>query len=236
MFCSVRQPAAIFDCGGVLTTSVARCFLEFEQALGLPPHSLLQMWRELAEDGSQPAFYELERGRLSEAEFWRRLPWDLEKRLGVRVNLPSDIHEVRQMLWSGLGRNERMLAAARAITTTYKTALLTNGVREWAHLRALCCPEMFDIVVDSCEVRVRKPELEIYEVVCTRLGIEPEDAVFIDDIPVNVDAARSVGMTGILFQGTQDAIRQLEEHFPAAFAGQDSTSGSGGAASDHRQD
>lgn len=209
--------AAIFDAGGVLTTSVTTCFLEFERRLGLPPDSLLPLLREPGPDGSEPAFYALERGRLSEAEFWRRLPGEVEARLGLEVNVPSNVEEARQLLWASLRPNKPMLAAALAISAKYKTALLTNGVREWAHLRALACPEMFDVVVDSCEVGFRKPELQIYEVACTELGVPYEDAVFIDDIPDNVQAARSLGMTGVLFKTTDEAIRRLKGHFPAAF-------------------
>ena len=209
--------AAIFDAGGVLTTSVRACFLEFERAVGLPRDSLLPVLRQPGQDGSEPAFYALERGRLAEAEFWRRLPEEVEARLGIEVDVPSDVDEVRQLLWRSLGPNREMLAAARAISTTYKTALLTNGVREWAHLRALACPEIFDVVVDSCEVGFRKPEPQIYEVACTRLGVEYKDAVFVDDIPDNVRAARSLGMTGILFETTDQAIGLLRSHFPAAF-------------------
>lgn len=209
--------AAIFDAGGVLTTSVTACFLEFERTLGLPRDSLLPVLRQPRLDGSEPAFYALERGRLTEAEFWRGLSEEIAARLGVEVDVPSEVGEVRRLLWGSLRPNQEMLAAARAISRTYKTALLTNGVREWADLRALACPEIFDIVVDSCEVGFRKPEPQIYEVTCTRLGVRYEDAVFVDDIPDNVPAARSLGMTGILFETTDEAIRLLERHFPAAF-------------------
>jgi epoxide hydrolase-like predicted phosphatase len=209
--------AAIFDAGGVLTTSVSTCFLEFEQALGLPQDSLLSVLREPGPDGSEPAFYDLERGQLSETEFWRRLPKEIEARLGIDVDMPSDVKEVRRLLWGSLKPNEEMLAAARAISMRYKTALLTNGVQEWTDLRALACPEIFDVVVDSCEVGFRKPEPQIYERACTMLGVAYEDAVFIDDIPDNVQVARSLGMTGILFTTTDDAVRLLEAQFPTAF-------------------
>jgi epoxide hydrolase-like predicted phosphatase len=210
--------AAVFDGGGVLTTPIVPSFLRFEKALGLPANSLLPLLRERGDDGSEPPFYELERGRLSEAEFWGRLPTELETRLGVRVVLPADASEIRRILWDRIRPNDRMLATARAIATGHRTALLTNGVREWAGLRALYRPEQFDVVIDSCEVGLRKPEREIYELVCERLNVEPREAAFVDDIPANVDSARALGMTGILFTTTEDALRQLRVLFPAAFA------------------
>lgn len=209
--------AAVFDGGGVLTTPIAPCFLGLERALGLPASSLLPLLREPRSDGSEPDFYELERGRLSEAEFWRRFPGELESRLGVRVDLPADVAEIRRMLWDGIQPNDRMLATVRTIGTGYRTALLTNGVREWVGLRELYRAEVFDVVVDSCEVGLRKPEPEIFRLVCSRLGVEPHEAAFVDDIPANVDAARSLGMAGIVFETTDDVIGELRSLFPAAF-------------------
>ena len=217
----MTEPAAIFDCGGVLTTSVRECLVGFEQATGLSGGDLGRVLLGPGQDGGESSFSKLERGRLSEAEFWRTLPDELERGLGLRINLPADLEEKRRMLWGALRPNERMLTVARAIAQRYPTALLTNGVREWSHLRDLCCPELFDVVVDSCEVGLRKPEPDIYQLVCERLGVRPEDAVFVDDLPANVEAARSAGMTGVLFETTEDTIRELGQHFPLAFpAGQ----------------
>jgi epoxide hydrolase-like predicted phosphatase len=208
--------AMIFDGGGVLTTSVTACFASFERAFGLPQDSLLPVLREPRDDGGEPDFYELERGRMTEADFWSRLPSELEARLGVRIDLPRDVDVLRSALWGEIRSNDRMLAVVRAVSTQYKTALLTNGVREWVHLRNLCCPELFDVVVDSCELGLRKPEPAIYEVVCARLGVRPQEAVFFDDIPANVLAARAIGILGILFETTDQAIRQLSRHLPEA--------------------
>jgi epoxide hydrolase-like predicted phosphatase len=214
--CGVAVRAAIFDGGGVLTTSVTECLLGFERALGLPENTLPPVLRESPPDGVEPAFYQLERGRMTEVEFWRRLQEDLGKGLGVDIALPADLEECRRLLWGSLKPNHRMQAVAEAIARSYRSALLTNGVREWRHLRDLCAPHLFDVVVDSCEVGLRKPEPAIYELVCERLGVRPGEAVFIDDIPLNVAGAEAVGMTGIVFEGTEQAIDALRTLFPDA--------------------
>lgn len=203
----------------MLTTSVTECLLEFERALGLPENTLPPVLRERPPDGVEPAFYQLERGRMSEVEFWRRLEEDLASGLGIDITLPSDLEECRGMLWGSLAPNDRMQAVAQAIAQAYKSALLTNGVKEWRHLRELCAPHLFDVIVDSCEVGLRKPEPAIYGLVCERLGVRPEEAVFIDDIPLNVEGAEAVGMQGIVFVSTEQAIDALRVLFPDAELG-----------------
>jgi len=70
--------------------------------------------------------------------------------------------------------------------------------------------EIFELVVDSAFVGTRKPEPAIYDLTLERLGEPAEACVFVDDIEVNVDAARSLGMTGIWFRDTGQAIAEIE--------------------------
>jgi putative hydrolase of the HAD superfamily len=96
----------------------------------------------------------------------------------------------------------------------YRTAIVTNNVREfgdtWRAMVAL--DDLFDIVVDSCEVGVRKPNPAIYHLTLAKLGdIEPERAVFLDDAPGNVDGALKAGLAAILVSDPGDAVQQLED-------------------------
>ena len=94
----------------------------------------------------------------------------------------------------------------------YRTAIVTNNLAEFSEhwLKTLPLDELFDTVIDSSQVGVRKPDPRIFELALERLGgVEAERAVFLDDFPGNVEAARRVGMTGILVES--DPSSALEE-------------------------
>ncbi len=91
-------------------------------------------------------------------------------------------------------------------------AICTNNVREWEQgWRAkLPVDEIFDVVVDSAHVGVRKPEREIYAITIERLGVEPAAALLVDDIELNCDAAREFGMSAVWFRDNGQAIADIE--------------------------
>jgi putative hydrolase of the HAD superfamily len=96
-----------------------------------------------------------------------------------------------------------------------RMALLTNNVREWEPLWRAKLPEIdeiFEVVVDSAFVGMRKPGREIYELTLERLGggIEPAECVFIDDTDVNCHTADSLGMTAVHFLDADQAIVEIE--------------------------
>jgi putative hydrolase of the HAD superfamily len=93
-------------------------------------------------------------------------------------------------------------------------ALLTNNVREWEPLWRSMLPvdEIFEVVVDSGFVGIRKPDPPIYELTIERLGdgIGPADCLFVDDVEVNIEAARALGMTAVHFRSSEQAIAEIE--------------------------
>ena len=96
-----------------------------------------------------------------------------------------------------------------------RTALLTNNVREWEPLWRAKLPELddiFEVVVDSAFVGMRKPEPEIYELTLERLGdgVVAEECLFVDDIEVNCEAARALGMRAVRFVDATQAIAELD--------------------------
>jgi putative hydrolase of the HAD superfamily len=108
-----------------------------------------------------------------------------------------------------------MIGVMRAARSRgYRMALLTNNVREWEpHWRAMVpVDEIFDVIVDSGFVGMRKPEPEIYELTVERLGdgVGPSDCLFIDDVEVNIDAARDLGMRAVHFRDNEQAIPEIE--------------------------
>ena len=209
--------AAIFDFGGVLTTSIRASFTEFERALELDDGTLIEAFRHEAESG-EPDFFLLEKGLISEAEFYQRMLQHLRDYTGKDIQFPGDPVEVRRMLFGSIRRNDQMIAAAVRIGTHYKTAILTNNVKEWTDWREWVEAHIFDLIVDSSHEGMRKPEPEIYLLTCERLGVTPEQAAFVDDIPMNVEGAEAVGLHAIRFTTTEEVIEQLRPLFPRAFS------------------
>jgi putative hydrolase of the HAD superfamily len=209
--------AAIFDFGGVLTTSILASFNEFERTLELDDGTLVDAFRHEAESG-EPAFFLLEKGLISEAEFYERMLQNLREYTGKDIQFPQDPVQVRRMLFGAIRRNDDMIAAAVRIGAHYKTAILTNNVREWTDWREWVEAHIFDLIVDSSEVGMRKPEPEIYLLTCEKLGVQPERAAFVDDIPTNIAGATAVGLHAIQFTTTDEVIDALRPLFPRAFS------------------
>lgn len=209
--------AAIFDLGGVLTTSVLASFIDFERSIGVPEGALVRAFAEgYSHSDEERDFHLLETGRITEAEYYRRLEAHLREATGNDVRLPEDPVAVRRALFGGLRRNEEIIEAARRISLHYETALLTNNVREWGGWRQYYPTGIFRIIVDSSEVGLRKPDPQIYRLTCERLGVDPARAAFVDDIKANVEGARSLGLVGIHFTTNDEVIGELGRLFPRA--------------------
>jgi putative hydrolase of the HAD superfamily len=89
-----------------------------------------------------------------------------------------------------------MIDAARRVRSAgYRTAILTNNIREWGAWRTLWeADELVDVVIDSCEVGLRKPNAEIYELTLGQLGSVAGRTLFLDDFPWNIAGAETVGL------------------------------------------
>lgn len=210
--------AAIFDLGGVLTTPVLESFADFEKDLGLQPGELVKTFREhYSRTDGESDFHLLETGQISEADYYQRLGAKLGE-MGSTITMPEDPAEVRKKLWGRIRRNDEMIEAARRISEHYKVGLLTNNVKEWGGWREFYPTEVFEVVVDSSEVGMRKPDPRIYRLTCERLGVAPARTAFVDDIEDNVVGARNVGLVGIRFTTTGEVIDHLRPLFPKAFA------------------
>ena len=199
--------AVISDFGGVLTTPLLRGFVAYQQESGLSPEELGKAMARATEAYGEHPLFELERGRITEAEFGRRL--------GAYLDGGLDLGRLREVYFEHLHPNERMIDYLRELRARgLRTALLTNNVREWEPLWRAKLPEIdevFEVVVDSAFVGMRKPERGIYELTLERLGgLEASDCVMVDDIEVNCQAARDLGMRVVLFKDTGQAIAELE--------------------------
>jgi putative hydrolase of the HAD superfamily len=201
--------AVISDFGGVLTSPLAGAFSAFEAHSGVP---LVELGRAMAAEGIRRGvnpLFELETGRLTEAEFLADLSGQLSRQLRREVSLDG----FGERYFADLEPNARVIEYMRELGSRgYRLAICTNNVREWDHRWRAMLPvdEIFDVVVDSAFVGVRKPAPQIYELTLQRLGVAPQEAVFLDDIEINCDAARAVGMTAVWFRSTEQAIEELE--------------------------
>lgn len=209
--------AAIFDLGGVLTTPIGDAFAAFERSLGVPAGALLKAFIAPSPDGLAADYHSLETGSMTEADYYRRLSVRLREVTGLDIRMPEDPVAIRRAMFADLRPNQEMLDAVASIKAQYHVGLLTNNVREWGRWRELYPMDLFDVVVDSSEVGMRKPDPAIYELACERLGVLPDRAAFVDDLHVNVEGARAVGLTAIQFTTTGEVLDRLRPLFPKAF-------------------
>jgi putative hydrolase of the HAD superfamily len=203
--------AVISDFGGVLTTPLLGSFAAFQDETGISFATLGKAMQRAAEENGAYPLYELEKGNLTEDEFLELLRENLYAELGHR----PELHRFRDIYFEALDPNEPMVELMRDLKRRrYRMALLTNNVREWEPLWRSMLPvdEIFELIVDSAFVGMRKPEREIYELTVERLGgVTPADCIFIDDTDVNCDAAREFGMSAVNFKSNEQAIGEIEE-------------------------
>jgi putative hydrolase of the HAD superfamily len=197
--------AVVSDFGGVLTAPLLPTFVRAHADLGIPLEALGAVMRS----GGEARLHALERGELAEPDFLAAIQDGLSRELGRPVSLDG----YGRRLLDGLEANERMFGYFRELRGRgLRLAILTNNVREWEPLWRAKLPidEVFELVVDSAFVGLRKPEPEIYALTLERLGLPAQACAFLDDLEVNVDAARALGMHGIHFADTEQAISDLE--------------------------
>jgi len=165
--------------------------------------------RDVARTDDDP-FTLVETGRIELEEFDRLLAALLNERLGSTISAV----DLKVRLFSRAGPDEAMIGAVRAARAAgVPTGLISNSwggnYGEGGYQREMF-DELFDTVVISGEVGLRKPQPEIYLLAAERLHAEPADCVFVDDFKVNADGAAAVGMLGIVHQKADETIPQLE--------------------------
>jgi putative hydrolase of the HAD superfamily len=210
--------AAIFDFGGVLTEPIFRRTHADDGHARLARFFVTEAVSVYAEPTGEHDLHLLETGRLSMSDFVRRLVDRFvaagNPRMGLEEATNALFHE------SPLVACAAMVDAVKAVRDAgYRTALLTNNAREWeASWRGLIpVDELFDVVVDSSAVGLRKPDLEIFNLTCEKLGVRPERCLFVDDLRCNVDAAESLGMEVLhCTDPVQTAAVVLERLLPEA--------------------
>jgi len=201
--------AVVSDFGGVLTTPLMQGFVRIQADTGVPPAAFgAALARATATDGRNPLF-ELEVGAITEAEFLATI----ERELTRIVDGPVTLHGFGERYMGALDPNEALFAHYRTLHERgVRFAMLTNNVREWEPLWRTKLPvdDIFETVVDSGFVGLRKPDRAIYAIVLERLGLPAEECVFVDDVAVNVEAAQALGFAVVHFRDTEQAIAELD--------------------------
>ncbi len=204
-----RIEAVVSDFGGVLTSPLIESFGALQRQSGIGLEEIGRAMARVAQsDGANP-LYELETGRLTEADFMAKLAVALREETGRDVEL----HGFGEAYFAELHPNAELIEYFRDLRGRgLRLALLTNNVREWEPLWRAKLPvdELFELVVDSAFVGMRKPDPEIFELTLARLGLPGPACLFLDDLDVNVAAARAAGMQAIHFRDTPQAIAELE--------------------------
>lgn len=191
--------AVIFDIGGVLVrTEDLEPRRKWERRFGLPEWGLARIVFE------NPAAAQSTVGLAGPEAVWAVV--------AERLRLdPAELAALQADFWRGDVFDMALVGYIRSLRPRYKTGIISNA---WVGMRAMHQPylngEAFDLIVYSAEEGLAKPDPAIYQRTLDRLGVRPAEAVFVDDMPENVEAARALGMAAVRFQAGLDV--------PAAFA------------------
>ena len=211
--------AALFDFGGVILTSPFEAFSAYEREHGLPDGFIRSL---NATDPDHNAWAKMERSEVAIPEFCEL--FEAEARAaGEELDAMAVLAALRGEI------RPQMVEAVRRCHEHLKTACLTNnfvdpsgpdadgphaerGAGDGDGLSARMAEVMdhFDVIVESSKAGCRKPDARFYEIACAELGIEPSEAVFLDDLGINLKPAAAMGMTTIKVTDPDQAIEALE--------------------------
>jgi putative hydrolase of the HAD superfamily len=187
--------AVVFDFGGVYTDSPFDAVRNRGVDLGMDPEqAMLFVFGSYERDTDHP-WHRAERGELALEEARLQIHEQAQAQ-GLEIELFDMLASM-----AGSGVRDEMVARTRRLRADgYRTAMITNNVVEFGEFWRGMLPldELFDVVVDSCDVGMRKPDPRIFALTMERLGVAPEQAAFLDDYPGNIEAARRAGLHPIL--------------------------------------
>jgi epoxide hydrolase-like predicted phosphatase len=190
--------AVLFDFGGVFTGSPFHAFMNVGKEIGARPGQIEEIMFGPYHEDTDHTWHRLERGEITLAAAREEIMAE-----GARHGLVFDPLEILTRLAGGRGgvRTPLVDRVRDLRREGYRTALVTNNVAEFRGAWHSMIPvdEIFDLVIDSSEVGVRKPDPAIYRLTLERLGnVPPERSVFLDDYENNVKAATDLGIHGLL--------------------------------------
>jgi epoxide hydrolase-like predicted phosphatase len=195
--------AVVFDLGGVLENEVdTGMYAKWEERLNLKPGELRKRI--------------FSTGWLIDATLGKFTEEEMLRKLGEIFKMnQAQIDEFMQDFWGEYcgELNVELATYFKSLRPHYQTAILSNGVpgarrveQERFHFA-----EMADLVIYSYEEKTGKPKKRMYEITCERLGVQPEEMVFLDDVHKNVEGARELGIHAILFENNKQAIADIQQ-------------------------
>jgi epoxide hydrolase-like predicted phosphatase len=202
--------ALVVDYGGVLTSPLNDSMQSWCDTDEIDPADFRAVMRDwlggpYGEEAATNPAHALERGEIAVPDFERRLA----ERLRTRSGRPLQPEGLLARMFAGFREERPMVDVVRRVHAAgLRTGLLSNSWgndydrREW--------DAMFDAVVISGEVGMRKPEPRIYQLMTDRLGVAAHECVFVDDLGPNVKAAVQVGMVGVQHVTAEQTIGELE--------------------------
>jgi epoxide hydrolase-like predicted phosphatase len=193
--------AIIFDFGRVISAQKPRSlFRSYEEELGMAPGMLNRVMF------GREAWQDVLIGRKGLDEYW------LEIGPALGLLTPERIQAFRQRYFGDEAVNDDVLDLVLRLHGRYRLAILSNApprlskwLADWGII------DLFDVVVCSGDVGTVKPDPAIFQLTLDRLGVAPHESVFIDDTTGHVEAARALGMHGILFTTAEALARELDE-------------------------
>jgi putative hydrolase of the HAD superfamily len=201
--------AVLWDFGGVFTPSPFTATRAYADELGIPNDELLDVvFGPYHLDNDHP-WHRLERGEGTLADAMAAAIAEAERR-GFAFDARAFFGTMRD---DGVDRTIVVDKVRELKAAGVRNGIITNNAKEFSEGWRAMLPvdDLFDLVVDSCQVGMRKPNPAIYRLALERMGgVAPEAAVFLDDFAPNVDAARAVGLHGVVVVDPGDAMADLD--------------------------
>lgn len=192
--------AIFFDFGGVIQRT------EYQS----PRQKVAEKFRMEYEDidklvFNSPSAKQATVGEIKESEHWNAL--------AKRLKLSTDeIKNFESEFFGGDVIDHEFMQFIRSLRPAYKTGLISNAwsdMREYLIRKKL--DDAFDTLTISAEVKIAKPDAKIYQIALDSLDVKAEESIFVDDVPVNIEACQKLGMQGILFRDVNEVIRQIQK-------------------------
>ena len=200
--------AVLFDFTGVITNSPFVGLAQLEEETGVAPGSLVRLVMGDYDQDTDHPWHRLERGEIPAADYYNLLV-----ALAAESGMEVDFGAVFRRLGDLSVRPEVVTRIQEIHDAGWKTALVTNNIKEFgeAWRRLLPVETLFDQVIDSCVIGVRKPDPAIYHHALAGLGgVAAERAVFVDDVESNVIGARRAGLHALLFAEVEASLAALD--------------------------
>jgi len=198
--------ALIVDFGGVLTTPLQEAFSEFGESIGLELQDFVRVFLKAYAGEEDTLVTDFETGKLSEEDFSTRFA----ERLTEATGRPVEAEGLVGRVFAGMSIEQDMLRAVELTKAAgFKTGLLSNSWGASTYPREILDP-LFDTLVISGEVGMRKPDPEIFHFTAEKMGVDLAASIFVDDHPGHLKSAAELGMTTVLHKSPNETIAELE--------------------------